>query len=83
MQTVPVRWKVKSILDSHGLTAYRLMKESGLAQGTVYRLVRGDTSTVNAETIDRVVTSLRRLTGRTIEIADLLEYSEPDVRDVT
>jgi predicted transcriptional regulator len=77
MQSVPVHWKIKPILDSHGITPYRLMKESGLAQGTVYRLVRGDTSTVNAETLDRVMTTLRRLTGEPVAIADLLDYREP------
>ena len=74
---VPVRWKVYQILEAHDISVYRLMKESGLAQGTVYRLVKGDTSTVNAETLDRVMTTLRRLTGKRLEISDLLEYDEP------
>jgi predicted transcriptional regulator len=78
MQSVPVHWKIKPLIDAHGITPYRLMKESGLAQGTVYRLVHGDTSTVNAETLDRVMTTLRRLTGKRVEIADLLEYREPE-----
>jgi predicted transcriptional regulator len=76
MSLVPIRWKVKALLDEHDITPYRLMKETGLAQGTVYRLVRGDSSTVNAETLDRVVSSLRNLTGREIDIFDLLEYRE-------
>jgi DNA-binding Xre family transcriptional regulator len=74
---VPVRWKVYDILEAHDISVYRLMKESGLAQGTVYRLVKGDTSTVNAETLDRVMTTLRRLTGKQLQISDLLEYDEP------
>jgi DNA-binding Xre family transcriptional regulator len=74
---VPVRWKVYDILEAHDISVYRLMKESGLAQGTVYRLVKGDTSTVNAETLDRVMTTLRRLTGQQLQISDLLEYDEP------
>ena len=74
---MPVRWKVYEILEAHDISIYRLMKESGLAQGTVYRLVKGDTSTVNAETLDRVMTTLRRLTGQQLQISDLLEYDEP------
>ena len=74
---MPVRWKVYDILEAHDISVYRLMKESGLAQGTVYRLVKGDTSTVNAETLDRVMTTLRRLTGQQLQISDLLEYDEP------
>ena len=77
MRHVPVRWKVYEILREYDISTYRLMKESGLAQGTVYRLVKGDTSTVNAETLDRVMTTLRRLTGEQLQISDLIEYDEP------
>ena len=77
IKNVPVRWRVHEILESHDISPYRLMKESGLAQGTVYRLVKGDTSTVNAETLDRVMTTLRRLTRQDLQISDLLEYEEP------
>lgn len=77
MQSVPVHWTVKPILERHNITPYRLMKESGLAQGTVYRLVRGDTKSLNAETLDRVMVALRRLTGEDLDVADLLTYEEP------
>jgi len=77
IQLVPVHWKVYEILRAYDISTYRLMKESGLAQGTVYRLVKGDTSTVNAETLDRVMTTLRRLTGQQLQISDLLEYEDP------
>ena len=78
MQTVPVHWTIRPLLERHGITAYRLMKESGLAQGTVYRLVRGDTRSLNADTLDRVMTALRRLTNESIEVGDLLRYEEPE-----
>ena len=74
---MPVRWTVRPFLVRHGLSAYRLMKQSGLAQGTVYRLVRGETNTLNAETLDRVMTALRELTGEDVQIGDLLRYEEP------
>lgn len=74
MQTVPVHWTVRPLLEHHGITPYRLMKESGLAQGTVYRLVNGDTRSLNADTLDKVMGALRRLTGEEIEISDLLKY---------
>lgn len=76
MQIVPVHWTVRPLLERHGITPYRLMKESGLAQGTVYRLVNGDTRSLNAETLDRVMGALRRLTGEEVEIADLLRYED-------
>ena len=76
MQTVPVHWTVKPLLDRHGITPYRLMKESGLAQGTIYRLVNGDTRSLNADTLDRVMSALRRLTGEEIELSDLLRSED-------
>lgn len=78
MESVPVKWKVRHFLERRGITAYRLMKESGLAQGTVYRLVNGDTRSLNTDTLDRVMSALRRLTGHEVEIADLLEYEAQD-----
>jgi len=78
MYSVPVHWTVKPLLDRHGITPYRLMKESGLAQGTVYRLVNGDTKSLNADTLDRVMGALRRLTGEEVEISDLLVYQEAE-----
>ena len=78
MNVVPVHWTVRPLLERHGITVYRLMKESGLAQGTVYRLVRGDTRSLNADTLDRVMTALRKLTNEKIEVGDLLQYEEPE-----
>ena len=74
MQSMAVRWKVKAFLDDHGITPYRLMKESGLAQGTVYCLVNEDTTGLNTETLNAVLEALSDLTGETLEIGDVLEY---------
>lgn len=76
MSVVPVFWTVREVLEDHGITPYRLMKESGLAQGTVYRLVNGDTRSLNADTLDRVMATLRRLTGKRLQVSDLLRYEE-------
>ena len=77
MQPVPVRWTIKPLLERHNITPYRLMKETELSQGTVYRLVNGETRSLNVDTLDHVMTALRRLTGERVEIADLLVYEEP------
>lgn len=79
VSTVPVRWKVRALLQRHGLSTYRLWKESGLAMGTVYRLARGDTGSLNAETLDRVMEALRRLTGVSLAVSDLLVYEPATV----
>jgi DNA-binding Xre family transcriptional regulator len=76
VRAVAIRWKVKEFLADNQITPYRLKMESGLAQGTVYRLANNEATAVNAETIDVVVRSLRRLTGKPINVCDLLEYTE-------
>ena len=74
MTTVPVRWKVRALLERHGLSTYRLWKESGLSMGAAYRLARGDTSSLNADTLDKAMGALQRLTGEALGVADLVEY---------
>jgi hypothetical protein len=76
MLSMPVRWKVKEYLAAHGVTPYRFWLESGLAKGTAYRLVNGDTQNLNAATLDATIKALRTLTGKRVDIPDVLEYRE-------
>ena len=69
-----IRWKVKEFLQAHDITPYRLMKDSGLAQGTAYRLANNDVGAVNNETLDAVIKALRERTGEEVKIQDLVEY---------
>lgn len=80
MTQMPVKWKVKQYLTAHNLSAYRLEKESGLAHGTVYRLVNGSTINLNAATLDATIKALRKLTGKHVGILDVLEYQEEATR---
>ncbi len=76
MLVMPVRWKVKEFLNAHDLTTYRFWLESGLAKGTAYRLINGDTQNLNAATLDATIRALRSLTGEHVNIMDVLEYLE-------
>lgn len=78
MHSMPVRWKVKDLLLRHDITTYRFWMESGLAKGTAYRLINGDTVNLNADTLDATIRALRRLTGESVSVADLLEYIEAE-----
>lgn len=69
-----LNWKVKEYLTKHGITPYRLMREAGLGQGTVYRLANNEADGVHKETLERVIRTLRRLTGEATQIDDLLIY---------
>jgi DNA-binding Xre family transcriptional regulator len=74
MHAMSVKWTIKHFLDKHHITPYRLMKHSGLAQGTVYRLVNDDTTGLNTETLNAVLDALSDLTGNTVQVGDVLEY---------
>lgn len=69
-------WKVKEFLKAHNISAYRLMKEAAIAQGTAYRLANNQAGGLSLETLDAVIEGLRRLTGKQVLLADLLEYRE-------
>ncbi len=71
-----LEWKVKEFLAVHNISAYRLMKEAGLAQGTAYRLANNQAGGLSLETLDAVIEALRRLTGKEVVLAELLEYQD-------
>ena len=54
------------------------MKASGLSQGTIYRLVAGSDVSVRTSTLGRLIKTLRELTGRQVDIGDLLEYIDQE-----
>ena len=74
---MPVAWKLKEFLDTHDLKPARLVQASGIPQATVYRLVRGDTRNLNADTLGLTLDALRALTGEPVGLTDVLEYRVP------
>jgi DNA-binding Xre family transcriptional regulator len=74
MKSMPIRWKLKEVLDQNRLTAYQLMKESGLAGSTIYRLTGGKTEGVQGKVLDSILTALHKLTGKTFDVGDVLEW---------
>jgi DNA-binding Xre family transcriptional regulator len=69
-----IRWKLKEVLEKHGITPYRLMVDSGLANSTIYRLTNKKTSSVQGPVLDKVLNSMCKLTGKPIGVGDVLEH---------
>ena len=67
-------WKAKEFLAQHQITAYKLKKESGIGQGTVYRLAKNEADGVELDTLDAVLTALCQLTGKNVKLTDILEF---------
>ena len=75
-----MHWKLKEYLDKNDLTPYRLMEHSGLSSNTVYPMARNTAKQMSRDVLDKVITSLRDLTGKPTELADILRY-EPEAQD--
>jgi DNA-binding Xre family transcriptional regulator len=72
-----IRWKLKEVLEEHGITPYRLMVDSGIANSTIYRLTNNRTDGVQGPVLDKILTSLCKLTGKRIGVGDVLEHVPP------
>lgn len=81
MQTMPLRWKLRELLDSHDITPYRLTKESGLAFSTIYRITGGNTDALHGKTADAILTALHRLTGEHFSLSDIVEWVPEEQAD--
>ena len=69
-----MKWMLKETLKRHKLSAYQLRKASGLSVNTVYPMVRGEAERVSLATLDRVIETLRELSGERVVVGDVLEY---------
>jgi DNA-binding Xre family transcriptional regulator len=75
--TKMIRWKLKEVLEEHGITPYRLMVDSGIANSTIYRLTNNKTDGVQGPVLDKILNSLCKLTGKSIGVGDVLEHIPP------
>ncbi len=76
-------WKLKSVLEQHNITVYRLADVSGVPRNTLYKLVNKEPARVDLGTLDAVLNALDELTGERVNVTDLLErdaneYEFPD-----
>jgi Cro/C1-type HTH DNA-binding domain len=71
-------WKLKPFLEHHNISAYALAKQVApkLASNTVYSLVRETPKRVDMESLEMILIALKELTGKKVDIPQLLEYKE-------
>ena len=67
-------WKMKEFLVQHQITAYKLKKTADIGQGTVYRLAKNEADGVELDTLDAVLTALCQLSGKNVQLSDILEF---------
>lgn len=79
MMSMTVRWKVGDLLREADKSVYAFWKESGLAKRTAYRIADAEpdkTPAITTGTLDATIRALRTLTGKRVDVADVLEYRE-------
>lgn len=83
--TRAVEFTLKSFLEAHGLSVYRLAEAASgrVSRGTVYSLARGLATRVDLGTLGAVITTLEELTGEVVTPADLLQAVDVPVNDET
>ncbi len=69
-------WKLKSVLEQHSITVYRLADVSGVPRNTLYNLVNKEPARVDLGTLNAVLDALDELTGTRVNVADLLERDD-------
>lgn len=78
-----VHFNLEPILRRHKTTASALVEATGLAKATVYNIVNNKAKAVELETLGKLVSGLRNLTGEAVAIGDILkEETLPDWREV-
>ena len=79
MSHMPISWKVKPLLDAHGVTPYRLMVESNLSRAIVYAIANNTHEALDAGVMDKLIPTLRDLTDSPdLQIGDVVEWVSDD-----
>ena len=74
MANMPLRWKLKEVLEKADITPYRFIQESGLSASTDYRITGGRTEGVQGKVLDDILGTLHRLTGKAFGPSDVIHW---------
>lgn len=75
MTQMPLHWKVKPLLDKHGVTPYRLMVQSGLSRAVTYAIANDTHPALDSGVIEKLIPAMRQLTRNDVlQIGDVVEY---------
>lgn len=70
-----IDWKLRQFIEQHGLSALSVETKAGIGRNAIYRLLRDDgPDRIDRQTLARLIFALRELTGREVNVGDLLDY---------
>lgn len=82
MTQMPVRWRLKELLERENVTAYALAEQMGGAsrRPTLYAITSPDPEKrperVGFPLLNDILSGLKGLTGKTFSVADVIENDE-------
>ena len=77
-RTMPIEWKLKTLLEQHELSAYRVAKQANIGLTTIYRFTNNQVQTFSGHTIDDILQAIYELTGKRYGIGDIVEWKPKD-----
>ena len=81
LETLPpvtARFRLRELLERHGISQSDLARQAELSFATVNRLCTNATGQVSLETLDKIISALRAA-GTRVEVGDVIEVT-PDRR---
>ncbi len=80
MNNMSVVFTIGDFLRAHEITPYRLSRETNINFNTIYGIVNNKAKRVDRETLNSILTSLEELTGKSLEVSDVLAFTR-DVKE--
>ena len=82
MNGMPIRWKVKPILDAHSVESnYRFWRDSQLSRVTAYAIADGTHEALDVSVLDKLMPYLQKLTGnKDLQLGDVVEWVSEDAQ---
>ena len=74
---MPLKFTLQQTLDSEKITKYQLAKESGIRPNTISEICAGQSARLSVQTLDEILLTLNRLTGKQYGLDAIIVYSEP------
>lgn len=69
-----IRFKSAKVLEDNDITRNALAREAKVRPNAVYEMCDNQTKLVDLQTLDKLIETLREMSGKEIFLSDVLEY---------
>ncbi|WP_307721818.1 helix-turn-helix domain-containing protein [Paenibacillus humicus] len=76
MKTVAIVMKLNELLDANNITKNALAREAKVRPNLIYELCENKTKRIELDNFEKIIRTLKEMTGKQIEIQDLMKYED-------